>query len=67
MVREGDKTHIWLNDQGKAKSFNVELGAAIGAKFSIASGLKAGNQLIVKGMSRLQEGISLQLAQGTHP
>nr|WP_180562408.1 efflux RND transporter periplasmic adaptor subunit [Escherichia coli] len=67
VVREGDKTHVWLNDQGKAKSVEVELGEAIGAKFSILKGLKAGDQLVIKGMSRLQEGISLQLAQGAHP
>ena len=67
VVREGTKTHVWLNDEGKAKSVEVELGEAVGAKFSITNGLKAGDQLVIKGMGRLQDGMSLQLAQGTHP
>ncbi|MFJ5335638.1 efflux RND transporter periplasmic adaptor subunit [Pectobacterium sp. CHL-2024] len=67
VVREGTKTRVWLNDAGKAKSVEVELGEAVGAKFSITNGLKAGDQLVIKGMGRLQDGMSLQLAQGTHP
>ncbi|MDA5544394.1 efflux RND transporter periplasmic adaptor subunit [Yersinia rochesterensis] len=67
VVREGDKTYVWLNEQGKAKAVKVELGEAVGANFFIRNGLKAGDRLVIKGMSRLQEGISLQLAQSAHP
>ena len=67
VVRKGNKTYVWLNEKGKAKSVEVELGEAVGAQLSIKNGLKAGDQLVVKGMNRLQEGISLQLTQGTHP
>ncbi|MCS3432921.1 efflux RND transporter periplasmic adaptor subunit [Klebsiella sp. BIGb0407] len=63
LVREGDKTYVWLNDEGKAKRVEVEAGEAIGSHFWIKNGLKAGDQLVVKGMSRLQEGVSLHLAQ----
>ena len=63
LVREGDKTYVWLNDEGKAKSVAVETGEAIGPNLWIKNGLKAGDQLVIKGMSRLQEGMSLHLAQ----
>lgn len=66
VVREGDKTYVWLNEMGKAKAVEVELGEAIGSKFFITNGLKAGDQLVIKGMGRLQEGLPLQLAQGAH-
>jgi len=67
VVRESDKTYVWINYQGKAKSVEVKPGEVIGANVLIKNGLKAGDQLITKGAGRLQEGISLQLAQGAHP
>lgn len=66
VMRDGDKTYVWLNDAGKAKSTEVELGDAVGANLWVKRGLKAGDQLVTKGMSRLQEGMSLQLEQ-EHP
>lgn len=65
VMREGNSTHVWLNDGGKAKSVEVELGAAIGANFAITNGLKAGDRLVITGMGRLREGTPLQLAQGS--
>jgi len=67
VVRTGDKTYVWLNDEGKAKSVEVETGEAIGSDLWIKNGLKAGDQLVIKGISRLQEGMSLHLTQGVHP
>lgn len=63
VVREGDKTYVWINDEGKAKSVGVETGEAIGPNLWIKNGLKAGDQLVIKGLSRLQEGMSLHLVQ----
>lgn len=65
VVRENDKAKVWLNQEGKAKSVTVELGESIGPNYYIRKGLKAGDQLITQGMSRLQDGVALQLAQGS--
>lgn len=65
VVRENDKAKVWLNQAGKAKAVTVELGESIGANYYVRQGLKAGDQLITQGMSRLQDGMALQLAQGS--
>lgn len=67
VMREGDKTYVWLNDEGKAKAVEVEIGEAVGPGLWVKDGLKADDQLITKGMNRLQEGVSLHLAQGANP
>lgn len=65
VVRENDKAKVWLNQEGKAKAVTVELGESIGANYYVRQGLKTGDQLITQGMSRLQDGMTLQLAQGS--
>lgn len=67
VIREGDKTYVWLNDEGKAKAVEVEIGEAVGPGFWVKNGLKTDDQLITKGMNRLQEGVALHLAQGANP
>ena len=65
VVRENDKAKVWLNQKGKAKAVTIELGESIGANYYVRQGLKTGDQLITQGMSRLQDGMALQLAQGS--
>jgi len=65
VVRENDKAKVWLNQQGKAKAVTVELGESIGANYYVRQGLKTGGQLITQSMNRLQDGMTLQLAQGS--
>lgn len=63
VFRENNATKVWLNKQGKAHAVAVELGQAIGANYYIRQGLTSGDQLIVHGISRLQDGMALQLTQ----
>lgn len=63
VVRENNQTKVWLNQQGKAKAVVVELGQAIGANYYVRQGLKSGDQLVTQGISRLQDGMALQLTQ----
>lgn len=63
VVRENNETKVWLNQEGKAKAVVVQLGEAIGANYYVRQGVNSGDQLITQGMSRLQDGMALQLAQ----
>lgn len=65
VVRENNEAKVWLNQKGKAKAVAIQLGEAIGANYYVRQGLKSGDQLIIQGMSRLQDGVVLQLAQGS--
>lgn len=65
VVREKDKAKVWLSQEGKAKAVTIELGESIGESYYVRQGLKSGDQLITQGMSRLQDGMALQLAQGS--
>ena len=65
VVRENNEAKVWLNQQGKAKSVVVELGEAIGSNYYVRQGLKAGDQLIIQGIGRLQDGMALQASQGS--
>ncbi|MGO0675035.1 efflux RND transporter periplasmic adaptor subunit [Citrobacter werkmanii] len=62
VVRENNKTKVWLNQEGKAKAVVVELGETIGANYYVRQGLKSGDQLITQGLGRLQDGMALQLS-----
>ena len=63
VARENNQTKVWLNRDGKAKAVVVELGEAIGAHYYVRQGLNPGDQLIIQGMGRLQDGMALQPAQ----
>ncbi len=63
VVRENNETKVWLNQEGKAKAVVVQLGEAIGANYYVRQGVNSGDQLITQGLSRLQDGMALQLAQ----
>ena len=65
VVHENDKAKVWLNQEGKAKAVTVELGESIGANYYVRQGLKKGDQLITQGVSRLQDGMALELTQGS--
>lgn len=63
VVRENNETKVWLNQEGKAKAVVVQLGEAIGANYYVRQGVNSGDLLITQGLSRLQDGMALQLAQ----
>lgn len=60
VIRDGNTTRVWLDDAGKAKSVEVKLGTALNNNWFVRDGLHAGDQLVIQGASKLQEGMSLQ-------
>lgn len=60
LVRNGETTQVWLDDNGKAKAVTVELGATLNGKYYVRSGLKAGDRLITQGAGKLQDGLPVQ-------
>ncbi|MFY0546066.1 efflux RND transporter periplasmic adaptor subunit [Brevibacillus sp. H7] len=59
--------HVFLSVGGKAVKTPVTVGAIINNKLEIQSGLKEGDQLIVKGVDRLFDGDAIEHAGGTQP
>jgi membrane fusion protein, multidrug efflux system len=59
IVSTGKGKTIFLVDQGRAKSVNVQTGIADGTWTEITDGLKVGDQVVVVGKSRLTDGTPL--------
>lgn len=55
MERE-EKTYVWLVEKGRAKKTEVEIGALSDQKAEITKGLKEGDKIIAKGISKIKEG-----------
>jgi RND family efflux transporter MFP subunit len=55
IVREGEETSVFVVTSGKAKKRAVKLGLADGDRIEIASGLKAGEVVIVDGQNGLPD------------
>jgi multidrug efflux pump subunit AcrA (membrane-fusion protein) len=60
---QGD-AHVFVNVGGKAVKTAVSIGAINGNRLEILSGLKEGDQLIVKGVDRLFDGDPIEAAGG---
>lgn len=65
--RGKDDAHVFLNAGGKAVKTKVEIGQISNDKLEIKSGLKEGDQLIVKGVDRLFDGDPIESAGGNQP
>ncbi|MGF9818234.1 efflux RND transporter periplasmic adaptor subunit [Brevibacillus agri] len=65
--RGKDDAHVFLNAGGKAVKTKVEIGQISNDKLEIKSGLKEGDQLIVKGVDRLFDGDPIEAAGGNQP
>lgn len=60
LVRNGDTTQVWLDDGGKAKAVDVQLGETLSGHYFVRAGLHAGDRLITQGGGKLQQGMPLQ-------
>ncbi|GED67444.1 lipoprotein [Brevibacillus reuszeri] len=65
--RGNNDAHVFINQDGKAVKTSVEIGQITNDKLEIKSGLKEGDQLIVKGVDRLFDGDPIETAGGTQP
>jgi len=60
---EGRKV-VFVEEQGKARLRQVEIGRALGDQIVIRKGLSAGERLIVKGQQLLNDGMSIKVREG---
>ncbi|KZE49411.1 efflux transporter periplasmic adaptor subunit [Brevibacillus parabrevis] len=65
--RGKDDAHVFVNAAGKALKTKVEIGQITNDKLEIKSGLKEGDQLIVKGVDRLFDGDPIEATGGEQP
>lgn len=63
----GRPTAMVANAQNKAEERNLQLGAAIGDKWLVLSGLKAGDRLIVEGLQKVKPGSPLKVVPAGSP
>lgn len=62
VIRTDGKPYVWTVDaQTKAHRVAITLGELIDRKYRIATGLSAGQKVVIAGMERLSEGISVEL------
>lgn len=60
VTRIGAQAYVWVIDaRGRARSASVELGELVERRYRIASGLHAGQQVVVEGIERLSAGIAV--------
>lgn len=52
---------VFLAQDGKARQVNVSVGPAFGSKREITKGLKPGQEVVVRGVSLLQDGMPVKL------
>ena len=65
--RGKDDAHVFVDAAGKALKTKVEIGQIASDKLEIKSGLKEGDQLIVKGVDRLFDGDPIEATGGKQP
>ena len=56
---------VFVVNQGKVQIRPVVLGAAIGARFEVVSGLKEGEVVVIRGNERLQPGAKVRVEKGS--
>jgi len=65
--RGGEKPYVFLHVNGKAVKTDVTVGGIQDNLLEVTSGLKEGDQLVVKGVDRLFDGDPIELAGGNQP
>lgn len=63
IVRRGDKSFVFLVQNGKAKQAEVSLGKRFNGNIEITSGLASGAEIAVAGNSRLTEGADVDVVR----
>lgn len=59
--RNGSETYVWLAEAGKAQKRQVRIGREYSGTAEILEGLKAGEELIVRGYDLIAEGDAVQV------
>jgi hypothetical protein len=63
LVERGRQTYIYkVNAEGAAEQVTVQISAIVGLWVGIASGISAGEQVIVRGAERLSPGQAVEIA-----
>ncbi|MDM4771575.1 efflux RND transporter periplasmic adaptor subunit [Solimonas sp. SE-A11] len=60
VVRAGDAASVWVVKNGKAERREVKVSSAHGDQWVIASGLSAGEHVVVDGLQRVQPGADVK-------
>lgn len=61
VVRHGDQTFVWLLDaRQQVRQVAVTLGEQTGQYYRLVAGLSAGQQIVVAGLERLSDGITVE-------
>lgn len=63
LIDKDNKKYVFVNNNGRAEERLVETGEMIGNKVIIKSGLKEGEELIVKGQQFLKDGSLIRIAE----
>ena len=61
VVKDGDKTYVWVVRDARVERREVKLGAAQGDEFPVASGLEGGESVVVDAPRRLRDGSAVEL------
>ena len=56
IIREGNKTTVFVEKEGKPEQRSVTLGATVGSEVEVLSGLQAGEQIATEGAELLKGG-----------
>lgn len=62
IVVEGEDTFVFVAEDGKAARRNIEIGQREVGVVEVVSGLSAGEGVVVRGVLRLRDGMSIRLA-----
>lgn len=60
VLRRDGQASVWVVDAGeRVQRVPVELGELVARRYRIASGLSAGQQVVIEGLERLEEGVAV--------
>ena len=59
----GQRMAYVVNEEGVAELRIVKLGVHVGKEYEVLSGLEAGDRVVVKGQSSLQDGVKVKVEQ----
>ncbi len=68
VVRTSGQSSVWVVDgQGQAQLVPVNTAELVNGQYRIASGLSAGQQVVIEGIDRLTPGVQVTASPGNHP
>ncbi|MFN3285092.1 MAG: efflux RND transporter periplasmic adaptor subunit [bacterium] len=64
VVRQGDRTLVFVVEDGVARAREVTLGLSDGARVELRRGVRPGERVVVAGQETLRDGVPVRIAQG---